>query len=149
MRARPTNRRSQEAALPGEGEERAGVRDRADLGRDHVGEHEPTVGLQLRPPERQSTRSSSSERYCRSELATTRSSEPSGRSDLSGARTVIRSFREALLQPLAHQRRGVAEVEPGAAGRDPVGRQRLAAAVVEHEPRQGRGRGRDVVGDQP
>jgi hypothetical protein len=46
---------------------------------------------------------------------------------------------EALAQAIPHQGRGVAQVEPRAFRRHPVGEQGLAAAVVEHGriPRRG------------
>src|SRR5688572_3159989 len=51
------------------------------------------------------------------------------------------------MQALANDRRRIAEIEPGAFRRHAVGRERLAAAVVEDRRLPRRDQVRDVVGD--
>ena len=146
----PEQRRAEEAALPGEGEEGPNIVQRPGIRRDHVREDEPAAHLEHPAPGaekvdelvggqvlQERVHDHEVERAVRDRL------------HLLGREHADRADRgEAHGQTGSDQRGAIAEIQDGTGLGDPVGRERLAATVI-HDDRAGtRQHDRDVARDR-
>ncbi len=128
-----TERRYEEAAAPGEGEQLRGVGQRADIGRDDVGEDQRAAGLQPVAPGLQQRL----QFVAREVLEQGIGDDEVERGRRQGLDLLRRDHDDIVLpaelraQLVTDIRRRLAEIEPAAGSGDAGGIESLAAAMVE------------------